>query len=110
MEDAVHNFNIIRKAGVPNKGQLPNGVWVYGQDKFYIDTYNAMIPVAPYSDHFIYELPSQYKGSKYRCSCGSPAVVVSYTGYVGDASPQGKLMVCMAHATDGKHIGGSIWI
>lgn len=104
-------FQIIRHRGQPRKGQLPDGTWIYAEDKMFIEEYRGFVPTAPYSDHFIYRMPKNSLGSAYMCSCGSPAIIVGISGYVHDASPQGKLMVCMAHSTNGIHLtGGSRWV
>ena len=105
-------FSIIRHRGSPTKAQLPDGTWVYGQDKFFIVEYKGFIPVAGYSDHFIYEMPKHITHApSFACSCGSFACITGVSGYLLDASPQGKLFVCHAHATFGKHFtGGDRWI
>jgi hypothetical protein len=103
-------YQIIRHRGTPREGILPDGFKVYAKDKFWMDEYNAFIPVAPYDEHFIYEVPERYVGSTLRCSCGSFSCVVGLSGYVLDASPQGKLIVCHYHATHGVHMGGSKWV
>ena len=105
-------FTIIRHRGTPNKGQLPNGKWVYGQSKIYVPEWGGFIPVAPYSDHFVYVVDDVTdKGSTFRCSCGSAAIIVGVSGYVHDASPQGKMIVCMVHSSTGKHVkGGDRWV
>lgn len=108
-------FNIIRQRGQPNKLQLPDGTWVYKEDKFLIPEYGGFVPCAQYSDHFLYQIPShlasKYPGSIYRCSCGSFAVISGVSGYVLDASPQGKLFLCHVSATTGLHAtGGTKWI
>jgi len=39
------------------------------------------------------------------------AVIVGNSGYIHDASPQGKMVVCHHHATYGIHAtGGSKWL
>lgn len=108
-------FNIIRHYGQPDRLQLPGGEWVFKQDKFFILEYGGFVPVAPYSDHFLYAIPDKlakkYPGPVYRCSCGSIGIVTGPSGYVWDASPQGKMFVCMNHATYGVHAtGGTRWI
>ena len=104
-------FNIIRRRGTPDRGQLPDGRWVYGQSKFFVEQYNGFIPVAPYMEHFIYKNPDDVKGPVYMCSCGSPGIIVGTSGYILDASPQGLLMVCMMHSSTGVHQGGgSRWV
>lgn len=104
-------YQIIRHRGTPTRGQLPNGVWVYAEEKIWIPEWGRFIPVAPYSDHFVYTVPEKYKGSSMRCSCGSAAVISGYSSYKDMASQQGLLVVCLAHSNTGVHIkGGSRWI
>lgn len=105
-------YHIIRHRGMPNSAQLPNGVWVYRREKVWIDEWGGFVPVAGYDNHFIYEVTDvRDKGSTYRCTCGAPAIVTGLSGYVHDASPQGKLMVCILHSTTGFHSNeGSKWV
>jgi len=104
------NITIIRQRGAPNKGQLPDGRWVHKLDKIYDDNWGGLISCADYDDHFIYEAPTDLVGSRWRCSCGSFAIIVDPSGYLLHASPQGKLVVCWHHATYGVHAtGGSRW-
>jgi hypothetical protein len=97
---------------MPNKAQLPNGTWVYRLEKMWIPEWGGFVPVAGYDNHFVYEVSDIHdKGSTLRCTCGSAAIVVGVSGYVGDASPQGKLIVCLLHSTSGSHSNeGSKWI
>ena len=105
------SITIIRHRGQPDKGQLPDKRWVTKLDKIWSPEWGGFIPCAPYSDHFIYEAPKDLIGSKWRCSCGSMAVIVGNSGYIHDASPQGKMVVCHHHATYGIHAtGGSKWL
>lgn len=105
------NFGIIRHRGTPNKATLPDGTVVYGKEHIFVPEY-GLIKCAPYSDNFIYEMPSKFiNAPSYACSCGSPAVITGLSGYVLDASPQGKLFVCLQHATHGAHFNTpSRWI
>jgi hypothetical protein len=104
-------FQIIRHRGIQNRGQLADRTWVYGQDKFFIQEWGRFVPVAPYDDHFIYEVTNvKDKGSSFRCSCGSVAVISGYSAYLNDASQQGLLILCHVHASTGVHLGGSKWI
>jgi len=110
-----NSFQIIRHRGTPNKGQLPNGIWVYAQDKFWIPDMNGFINCARYDDHFLYQIPvearPEFPGPIFRCSCGSQAIYVGQSGYVWGASPQGLMFVCQFHADNGVHAtGGNRWI
>lgn len=108
-------FNIIRIRGTPNKAKLPDGTDIERREMLFVPELNGFVMCAPYSDHFIYEIPKKvaykYPGSSYMCTCGSPAVYTGPSGYVLDASPQGKLFVCQFHATTGKHANGGVrWV
>jgi hypothetical protein len=104
-------FSIIRHRGIQNRGQLPDGTWVYGMDKIFVEEWGGFVSVAPYDSHFIYKMPDSILGSTYVCSCGSPSIVVGLSGYVHDASPQGKLFVCMEHSNTGRHLKGGVrWV
>lgn len=105
------SFNIIRYRGQQNKAQLPNGTWIERADRLWVEEY-GLVMCAPYDDHFIFRNPNKKEiGSLYQCTCGSMAVVVGPQGYLYDASPQGKMLVCHHHATHGIHAtGGTKWI
>jgi len=111
----AYDFQIVRHVGTPSKGQLPDGTWVYAQEKFWVEQLRGFIYCMRYDDHFLYEIPDEvkslYPGAIYRCSCGSAAIYVGIDGYVWGASPQGLMWVCQ-HFTDyGKHAtGGARWI
>lgn len=103
-------FSIIRHRGQQNRAQLEDGTWVERLEKVFIPEYGAFLPVASYEEHFIYE-QHRYLGGIYRCTCGSFGVITGLSGYVHDNSPIGKMMVCLAHSSTGKHqFGGSRWI
>jgi hypothetical protein len=105
------SFHIIRHRGQVNRGQLPDGRWVYRTEKIYIPEWNRFIPTAPYEEHFLYELPVQDKGPSVRCSCGSFGVIAGYSAYKDHASQQGLLYVCYQHSNFGVHLkGGTKWI
>lgn len=106
------NFNIIRYRGQPNKATTLLGFDVQRRESIFVPIYNRLIPCAPYSDHFIYEIPPQYKHtSALMCTCGSFAEVVGMSGYKNDASPSGLMIVCHLHAAFGRHNnGGARWV
>jgi len=104
-------YQIIRHRGKPTEGYLPDGTKVYAQDKIYFIEVSRFVPVAPYDEHFIYEVTDvTNKGARWRCTCGSSAVCAGYSGYKDAASQQGLLFVCLQHANTGLHFGGSKWI
>jgi hypothetical protein len=108
-------FQIIKHRGTPDRAQLPDGTWVRRLPWITIPETGRKIPCAPYDDHFVFEIPSSvahlYPGSAYKCTCGSAAGWVGPSGYVLDASQQGLLFVCLAHAQNGVHAtGGTRWV
>jgi hypothetical protein len=107
-------FNIIRYRGTPNKATTLLGFDVERVESIFVHghPYNRFIPCAPYSDHFIYEVPPKYRGtSAWMCTCGSYASIVGVSAYEQDASPSGLMLVCYLHATFGKHNnGGARWV
>ncbi len=112
MNKSVHSFNIIRFHGQPNKAKTAFGLEVYRQEKLWSPEHNRFVSCAPYSDHFIFEVPAKYKDTiAFQCTCGSFAVVTGLSGYEHDASPQGLMWVCYNHASFGVHAYGSAkWI
>jgi len=104
-------FQIIRHRGLQDRGQLPDGRWVYREKVIWADTMEKLIPTAPYEHHFLYEVPLKYKGASVRCTCGSFAVIAGYSAYKSDASQQGLLYVCWQHSNFGTHLKeGSRWV
>jgi hypothetical protein len=70
------SFNINRHVGAPKKVILENGTVVERPEAIFVPDYGVFIPVAPYSDHFVYENPDKSEGSSaYVCTCGNPAVI-----------------------------------
>jgi hypothetical protein len=114
-------FQIIRRRGMPMYAYLPNGTRVErslndsGFEALFVPELRGFVRCASYSDHFIYEIPSNlaymYPGAVYRCTCGSAAIYAGVSGYIADASPQGKLFVCQMHSIAGYHAtGGAKWV
>ena len=98
------NFGIIRYHNTPNKIELPDKTMVYKKEHIFVPEY-GLITCAPYDDNFIFEVPSHYTHAPcYACTCSSSAVITGFSGYERDASPQGRLFVCLHHATYGVHI------
>jgi hypothetical protein len=70
------SFNITKNSGTPKRVTLENGTVVERPEFIFVPDYRAMIPTAPYSDHFIYENPDKSEGSSaYLCTCGNVAVI-----------------------------------
>ena len=104
-------FQIIRRRGQVDRGQLPDGRAIYRAEKIYIPEWNRFIPTASYDNHFLYEMPSNSDiGPTVRCSCGGVGVVAGYSAYKDAASQQGLLYVCSNHSNFGTHLGDSKWV
>jgi hypothetical protein len=90
--------NVISHAGTPTKFfDERTGQTVERQEQIFVPEWGAMIPTAPYDDHFIYENPDKRKGSpSFMCTCGAFAVVVPPFG-------NDRMFVCNHHATYGFH-------
>lgn len=70
------SYNIVHHIGEVKKVTLANGTVVNRPDAIFVPEYGAMIPCAPYDNHFIYENPDTSEGSSaYVCTCGNPAVI-----------------------------------
>ena len=111
------------QAGEVKQAVLPNGKTVRRVDK--IEYLGAMIPCAPYDNHFIYHLPDsvENRGPSDMCTCGSNAVIAGYsvvekdTSIVmgemiptdepvyraGEAYVRGGMFVCKMFAETGRH-------
>jgi hypothetical protein len=69
-------FNINQRVGTPKKVVLENGTVVERPEAIFVPEYMAMVRVAPYDDHFIYENPDTREGTPaYLCTCGNVAVI-----------------------------------
>lgn len=101
----METFHIIQHHNTPHEATLKGGRKVYRQEKIYIEEENKWYPVAPYDNHFIYET-KRMNFPAFLCTCGAIAVITDFRGYEKDASPQGKMFVCLNHATFGKHADG----
>lgn len=107
------HFNIIRKAGDPNKVTLvtkdgkPYTIYKPSEKGIFIEDYGQFVKCAPYGNHFIFELPRNIPGWAHMCSCGSPAVMVGSNAYDHLGSPEGMMFVCQFHTQKNKHADGS---
>lgn len=106
-------FNIIRKAGDPNKVtlNLKSGKRVTVErpldDKIFVPEYKNFVRCAPYGVHFIFEVPkSIFPAPSYMCSCGSAAVAVGSKAYTHLGSAEGLMFVCQHHLDYNKHSDG----
>ena len=100
-------FNIIKFAGSRKKATITvdgKVYTVYAKDHIYCLELNYNFPVPDYGSHFIFEFPvNKARTPAWLCTCGSYAVYVGSMIYRQDASPQGAMIVCFAHANTGKH-------
>lgn len=117
-------FEIIRRRGMPKYAYLPDGTRVErsttpdGAEAIFVPELRGFVRCASYDDHFIYAIPDKLartyewaRGASFRCTCGSFAVWAGLSAYEGEASPQGKMLLCHHHATYGEHAtGGSRWV
>jgi hypothetical protein len=91
---------IVRSVGELNKVES-DGKYFYRVPQIPVADMGE-IKCAPYDNHFIYK-DSRRLGWVLFCTCGSPAVVVGYEGYRGQATNEGALLVCMFAAMDPGH-------
>lgn len=108
-------FNIIKHAGDPVEGTLPDGRKVHKlkeitemETSFDGKRKRVTYLCADYGNHFIYKVPRDVIGPKYCCTCGSMAVLTGSRAYEKQASAQGRLWVCKQHTDTGRHVGGGM--
>lgn len=90
-------MNVIHHFGDPKQATTLKGKQIKRQEQLFVPEWNALVPCAPYDDHFIYENPDHNRGSSsYMCTCGSPAVVIN-------PEREKRMFVCLFHATYGSH-------
>lgn len=114
-DKAVHNFNIIRVGGVAREAvTVESNKKIYRQDKLFIPEFGRFVVCAPYDNHFIYESPTNRRGSAFMCTCGAAAIIVGHDAYKKDASATsglgivpGELLICNHHSHYGSHADGS---
>ena len=114
MSEEKYSFSIIHHRGSVNEATTLDGHKVTRQEEIFIPAWGIFTKCAPYDDHFVYEDPeSKNKIGRWvhMCTCGSPAVIVGFTGYSRDASKgSGGMLVCKLHADTGFHqTGGTKW-
>lgn len=108
------NFKIVRSVGDLKVVETSDGIRKYRSEKLSFRQIGRSVLCAPYDNHFIFEDLSHIGWTLF-CTCGSPAAIVGYQVYKDDASPTprlvdtipGELLVCIHHATYGKHLDGS---
>ena len=81
-------ITIIRQHGEPKEAITAFGLKVFREKELFApEPYNTLVPCLHYSDHFIYEIPQEYKNTlPFMCTCGSMAMVVGPGAYIHDAS------------------------
>jgi hypothetical protein len=114
MTDEKYSFSIIHHRGSPYEATTLDGHKVERMEEIFIPEWGIFVKCSPYDDHFIYEDPeSNTKIGRWAhmCTCGSPAVIVGFSGYKRDASKgSGGMLVCKLHADTGLHqTGGTKW-
>jgi hypothetical protein len=102
----MEHFDIVHHIGTQNEATLSNGRKVHRLERIYVKEMRAMIPVASYDNHFIFETKMPHMVS-FMCTCGGPAIIVGNFVYEKDASPEGAMFVCLTHAQTGRHADGA---
>lgn len=109
-----HTFNIIKHHGTPKAAVLQGGERVHMQEKIYAPelvqdrrVQDGFFKCTDYGNHFIYKAPQSYIGPKYRCTCGSMAVLTGPSGYSFGSSQTKLMFVCQTHSMFLKHADGS---
>ena len=103
----MDTFNIIKFRNSPTKVTLAGDRVIHKQESVFVPEYKGFVKCAPYDNHFCFEAPSDIKGPAYLCTCGGIAVFVGSRAYGHLGSPEGMMLVCQAHSTNGKHMDGS---
>lgn len=91
--------NFVGHVGQINEAEF-EGVKVTRQEHLFVMEFRALIPTAPYDDHFVFEVPKSRKRaglSEYLCTCGANAVVAT------PEKESGRMFVCLFNATYGYH-------
>jgi hypothetical protein len=96
---------IVRSVGDAKRATLPDGTVVERTDAIFVEGY-GLVRCAPYSVHFLYEVPKNIKGWKYYCTCGSLAGCVGYGVYSSLMSKiPGYMLVCVRHMATKQNTG-----
>jgi hypothetical protein len=101
-------MEIIRAHNTPNKVTLYDGT-VINRDKsgkIWIPEWGTYVACAPYSTHFLFEVPARIPGASHLCSCGSEAVIVGSKAYSHLSSHEDAMMVCQIHTQTNRHADG----
>lgn len=101
-------FHIIKHLNSPQEATLVGGKKVYRQESIFIKEWQGgtLVKTAPYDNHFIFTT-KKIRMPFLQCTCGSMAVITGFSGYEKDASKQGQMIVCLSHATFGRHSDGT---
>lgn len=110
---------IIKVAGQAKKATLFDGTIIYRASDEVIETFyneepNHRVRIAPYDNHFCYNVPEKFFGWQLMCTCGSQAGIVGASAYktqgsasTGDGLVAGEMVVCLHHGRYGRHADGS---
>ena len=108
------SFNIIRKAGDPNKVTLvtkdgkPYTIYKPSEKGIFIEDYGQFVKCHNYGNHFIFEVPkSIYPSPSHMCSCVSIAILTGGNAYAHLGTPSGMMFSCKHHLDTNKHADGS---
>lgn len=103
-EKKFYPLKVVKVLGTPISATTLDGITVYRKDRIFIPELGTSVLCAQYDEHFVYEEPTGKKGRpSFMCTCGSAAIVAGVSGYEGQQSPSGLMLLCMLHATRGHH-------
>lgn len=109
-------IKVTRHVGDLKSATLEDGTVVHRQEKINLGDELGMVACPGMDNHFVFRHVFKRRGKPYGwttwCTCSSPAIIAGYSGYKGQASPQGQLLVCayysgMVTGVAGKHADGS---
>jgi len=106
---SLPRFSIIHHRGELGEAYTHKGTKIVRTDSIFLRSFGRFIKCTPYDNHFIYQVPETDRvvgASTVMCTCGSFAGIMGHDAYKNDASPQGELLLCHWHATEGRHADG----
>jgi len=102
----VQLANVVRSVGTRRRSTNLQGQEVERVESVYLSTHHQWYPCLNTDTHFMYK--SKSIGSSTLCTCGSPAVCVSYGQYKRYASFMGmEVMACQSLIQNGVHFDRS---
>jgi hypothetical protein len=97
---------VVRNVGTARSTKNVDGETVYREEQIYLPSHQQWYSMLDTDNHFIYK--SRRIGASVLCTCGSPAITVSYPTYRKLSSFIGlEILVCQSLITNGKHADGS---